>query len=282
MDLELINIHYLIKNKKILSNINLSFSCGIYALLGLNGAGKTSLLNIITTLAEPSSGRIDYLNKPIRINPLLIRRDLGFMSQNIGLIQDFTVEQNLFYFGLLKGCNNKDLKSKIKESLEYFGLTAEQNIKVQNLSGGTKQRIGIALSMINNPKILVLDEPINNLDKYEREKLYFILQRLSKNCIVIISTHLIDEIESFSDEVIFIRNGEVVFKGNVQDSITNIPSYVNEKTINNTNLVEINSKYKIIKYNNENNGLKIRYFTEEQTLIKTVFEDAFAYYTKFI
>lgn len=282
MDLELIDIHYLIKQKKILSNINLSFSCGIYALLGLNGAGKTSLLNIITTLIEPTRGRIDYLNKPIRVNPLIIRRDLGFMSQNIGLIQDFTVEQNLFYFGLLKGCNNKDLKSKIRETIEYFGLTAEQNIKVQNLSGGTKQRIGIALSMINDPKILVLDEPINNLDKNEREKLYFILQKLSKKCIIIISTHLIDEIESFCNEVIFLKNGEIVFKGNVQDSINNIPSYVEEKIINETNLLEINSKYKIIKYNNENNGFKIRYFTEEKTLIKSTFEDAFAYYTKFI
>ena len=219
MSLKLINLNYKIKDKVILDSINLDFGNGIHALLGLNGVGKTSLLNIISTLNKANSGEILYNNVSIIGNNKPLLKDLGYMSQNVGLIQDFTIEQNLYYFGLLKGCGSKYLKNKIPFLLEIFNLFSDRKTRAGNLSGGLKQRVGIALALINNPKILILDEPINNLDSYEREKLYHILKEISKNCIVIISTHLINDISKFSDKIIIMTDGKICFTGKTKQII---------------------------------------------------------------
>jgi ABC-2 type transport system ATP-binding protein len=283
MKLTLNNVNYEIDNKNILKNINLSLTEGIHALLGLNGAGKTSLINLISTLKKPSNGDILFNDKSIIDNPELLQQHLGFISQNIGLIQDFTVEQNLIYFGMLKGCNYKDLKKNLYNIYFNFDLTSVKNTKILNLSGGLKQRIGIALALINSPKILILDEPLNNLDFYEREKFYFILKKISKDCIIIISTHLIDEIENISDTVIFIKEGNISFHGSVIDSIDKIKLGVKEKTINHLEQNEILEHYKLIKSTSIENNLKIRFFDNEiDSAIKPTFEDSFFYYTKFI
>ncbi|MDO5615455.1 MAG: ATP-binding cassette domain-containing protein [Cruoricaptor ignavus] len=222
--LDLLNISYKTNGKAILEDINLSFGTGIHALLGLNGAGKTSLFNIIATLQKPTSGEMLYKDSSIIKNPKSLRKDLGYMSQNVGLIQDFSIEQNLYYFGLMKGCLPKDLKQKIPNLLETLNLQREKGRKVFNLSGGMKQRIGIALALLNNPEVLLLDEPINNLDDFEREKFYHFLQEIAQNSIVIISTHLVNEISNFCDKIIVMKNGRVGFCGtaNTTDEVQEI------------------------------------------------------------
>ena len=205
--LKLINISYKIDSKIIIEDINLEFNNGLYALIGLNGAGKTTLINIITTLKSPTKGDIIYNKKSALENPLILRENLGYMSQNIGLIQDFTVFQNIYYFGLLKGCERKTLKINILEILKDFQLDDYKNQKVKNLSGGQKQKIAFIISIINSPKLLILDEPVNNLDYIEREKMYLFLNELSKSCIIIISTHLVDEISQFRDHKVIVSNG---------------------------------------------------------------------------
>lgn len=209
MLLDIKNLNYKVGNKQILNNINVGFNYGLYGLLGLSGAGKSSLLNTIATLIAPTSGTITYNGNSIFSKPATFLKDLGFMSQNIGLIQDFTIEHNLYYFGLMKGCTPKYLKTKIPQLLDMFNLSSFKKIKTANLSGGLRQRVGIALALINEPKVLILDEPINNLDNFEREKLYDILKIISKHSIVIISTHLINEISKNCDELIFMRNGGI-------------------------------------------------------------------------
>jgi len=221
MGIELKNVHYKVSDKVILENISLKFENGFYALLGLNGAGKTSLINILSTLKVPTKGEFIYNNKSVCKNKSLLRRDLGFMSQNIGLIQDFTIEQNLYYFGLMKGCDSRALKSRIPQLLEQFNLLNEKEIKIQNLSGGTKQRVGFVLAIINSPKVLILDEPINNLDSFEREKMYSLLKEISKDSIIIISTHLITEIIKYCDEIVLLRDGKLVHKGKYESFINN-------------------------------------------------------------
>lgn len=283
MRLALNNVSYDINNKNILKNINLNLSEGIHALLGLNGAGKTSLINLISTLLKPTKGEILFNDKSIINNPELLQLNLGFISQNNGLIQDFTVEENLIYFGMLKGCNYKDLKKNISKIYSNFDLTSVKKTKVLNLSGGLKQRIGIALSLINSPKILILDEPLNNLDFYEREKFYFLLKKISKDCIIIISTHLIDEIENICDSVIFMKEGNISFQGSVLESFNQMKLYVKEKDIKYLEQNELLEQYKLIKSTTIGNSLRIRFFdTEKDNTINPIFEDSFFYFTKYI
>jgi len=282
MILKIENICYKAEDKIILDDINLSFNNGIYALLGLNGAGKTTLMKILSTYCQPTSGNILYKNVSILQQPQKLQVDLSFMSQNIGLIQDFTVEQNLYYFGLLKGCNAKELKLNIVNTIEQFDLKSFKSTKILNLSGGVKQRIGIALALISSPKILILDEPINNLDHYERERFYFLLKKLSKTCIIILSTHLIDEIENIAKNVIFMRNGKITFCGELQNCLFNISQDIKEEVIEAIDYAQLQEKYQLIKFQLENNLLKIRYFTSKRVeTTSPTFEDAFVYYTKY-
>ncbi|WP_223599884.1 ATP-binding cassette domain-containing protein [Chryseobacterium sp. GVT01B] len=215
MKLQLKDISYKIGDKIILNKINLEFENGLYALLGLNGTGKTSLINIISTLKQPSTGDFFYNDISVLNKPQSLRKDLGFMSQNLGLIQDFDIIQNLTYFGLLKGCEKKSLHNNILKIIKDFDLESYKKQKVKNLSGGIKQKISFALSIINSPNVLILDEPVNNLDYLEREKMYLLLKDISKTSIVILSTHLIDEISRFCDKKITISSGSASLENNI-------------------------------------------------------------------
>jgi ABC-2 type transport system ATP-binding protein len=219
MKLQLKDISYKVGDKIILNKINLEFENGLYALLGLNGTGKTSLINIISTLKKPSTGNFFYNNVSVLNKPEYLRKDLGFMSQNLGLIQDFDIIQNLTYFGLLKGCEKKSLINNISKILKDFDLESYNNQKIRNLSGGIKQKISFALSIINSPNVLILDEPVNNLDYLEREKMYLLLKDISKTSIVILSTHLIEEISRFCDKKITISNGTAALENNINFQI---------------------------------------------------------------
>lgn len=216
LKLELRNINYKVGDKTILKNINLIFENGIYAILGLNGSGKSSLLNIIASIRTPTGGKIIYNNNDS--NKSCLKSDLGYLDQNVTLIQDLSVIQNLYYFGLLKGCASSYVKKRISLFLSEFHLDSVKNIKIRNLSGGLRQKVGIAITLINSPKIIILDEPVNNLDQVERQYFYEMIFKLSKSSIVIISTHLIDEIQAFSEKIVIIKDGNVAFSGSNNDA----------------------------------------------------------------
>lgn len=220
--LQLKNISFKIEDKFILKDINITFDNGIYALLGLNGSGKTSLLNIISTIIKPSTGEILYNSNDITADYREIRTDLGYMSQNTTLLQDLSITQNLYYFGLLKGCDSTSLKEKVRSLLSNFNLESIKNMKIRNLSGGVRQKVGIAIALINSPKLIILDEPINNLDKYERKNLYQLLSILSEESIIIISTHLIDEIKLYCHNITFMNSGQINFHGSTLEAIQNM------------------------------------------------------------
>ncbi|MGO4710523.1 ATP-binding cassette domain-containing protein [Chryseobacterium sp. 2TAF14] len=259
MALEVNYINYIKDGKNILNDINLLLDTGMYAVIGSNGAGKSTLLKVISTLLKPTQGSVLYEKKNIKNNSEY-RSKLSYMPQNVGLIKDFDIVDNLHYFGLLKGCKNKELKAKISAIISDFDLEALKNVKVFNLSGGVVQRIGIALSLINSPQILLLDEPFNNLDSTERNRLYGILQEISKNSIVIISTHLITEIENIADQFIFMKEGSITFVGNRDESISNFSEKTN----------------KIFPKANIDENMKEHFESG-----KTIFEMTSEYYTKY-
>lgn len=208
MNLILKNVTYKIDSKKILDNINIELSTGLHALLGLNGSGKTTLLEIIVTIKKQTGGEVLYNNLSVKNNRLFLK-DLGYMPQNQSLIQDFNIIQNLMYFGMLKGCKMKFLSAFIPQLLEKFNLKNLGKERVVNLSGGIKQKVMLLVTLINNPKILILDEPFNNLDEVERKNMYSLLKDISKNSIIILSTHLVEEIALISDNQIYLDKGTI-------------------------------------------------------------------------
>ncbi|WP_326980931.1 ABC transporter ATP-binding protein [Chryseobacterium sp. MYb264] len=214
--IELDNISYKIKDNKILNSISFQLSYGLHILMGSNGSGKTTLLKLLSTLTASSSGIYQYNHVDVKKNRQ-IKKEIGFMPQQPNLYLDLTVYQNIMYFGLLKGMKNKDIESKINLFLESFSILQFKNAKVQNLSGGIQQRVSIIISIINNPKLLILDEPTNNLDEIERERLYQLLKSLSVNTIVIFSTHLIDEAIKYCDKVIIMKDGSISLSENIAD-----------------------------------------------------------------
>lgn len=216
-NIELNNISYNIKDHKILTDISFKLSCGLHMLIGCNGSGKTTLLRLLSTLNPPTSGIYQYNQMIVKKNRQ-IKKDIGFMPQQPNLYLDLTVYQNIMYFGLLKGAEKKDIEARINLLLKSFSILQYKNSKVQNLSGGIQQRISIIISFINNPKLLILDEPTNNLDEVERERLYHLLKSLSANTIIIFSTHLIDEAIKYCDKVIVMKDGKISFN----DCVTNV------------------------------------------------------------
>jgi len=215
MSLSLNNITYKINNKTILQNISLSLDKGVYGILGLNGAGKTTLLNVISTLTKPEKGSLHYNNADIVKTPLVMRKDLSYMPQNFGLIPDLSVTQNLMYFGMLKGLSSKTLKKNIPGVLEFFNILHTKDAPVKNLSGGTQQRVALALALVNDPKVLILDEPTSALDPIERINFYERIKEMSAHAIVLVSSHNIYEIEKFVDHIIILKNGQISFSDTV-------------------------------------------------------------------
>lgn len=216
-NIELDNISYRIKDTQILKNISFKLSHGLHILAGSNGSGKTTILRLLSTLTPPTSGIYQYNQISVKKNHQ-IKKEIGFMPQQPNLYLDLTVYQNIMYFGLLKGVKKKDIGAKIDLFLESFSILPFKNIRVQNLSGGIQQRISIIISIINNPKLLILDEPTNNLDEIERNRLYQLLKSISVNTIVIFSTHLIDEAIKHCDKVIVMKDGNI----SLNESIANM------------------------------------------------------------
>lgn len=198
--------------KEILKSINLTIGKGMFGLLGKNGAGKTTLLRILATLSSQSEGEIIINNIPIK-NSKKIREIIGYLPQNFSVYPDIKVLNVMEYFDLLSEMPQKSRKERIKKLLLQFNLWEERGYKVKSLSGGMKQKLGIALALLNNPQILVLDEPATGLDPEERIHLRNILSVLSDEKIVILSTHIIDDIAVTCNNIAVLHKGELLFNG---------------------------------------------------------------------
>lgn len=193
-----------------LERIDLTLEHGIYGLLGSNGAGKTTLMRIMTDLLVPTTGRVLYNGKDISVLGPVFRDKLGYLPQDFGIYPNFTAEQFLLYIAKLKGLSKFDAKRKTDELLELVGLSDKKRKKLGGFSGGQRQRIGIAQALLNNPEILIMDEPTAGLDPEERIRFRGILSNLSQNKTVLLSTHIVSDIEAIADEVILLNKGRIL------------------------------------------------------------------------
>lgn len=210
MDLELKNITKKYSKKTALSDVNLNLKNGVYALLGPNGAGKTTLINIITGLLMPTSGTVLFNGTAIGKNMQEYTGKIGYLPQYPKFYKNFRADEFLRYMAVMKGIEKKRIDSLVNELIEKVNLTNDSHRYIGQYSGGMRQRLGIAQALLNNPEILILDEPTAGLDPKERIRFRNLISQLSENRIVILATHIVSDVESIAKEVILLKNGEVL------------------------------------------------------------------------
>lgn len=206
------------KNELALDNINLTIEHGMFGLLGPNGAGKTTLMRILATVMPATSGDAMIGGFSLKKNPEAIRRKLGYLPQIFQLPPQLTATEFLDYCAVMKGINNKkERKQEILRLLEQVNLTDKQNRKIKTFSGGMKQRLGIAQALLGNPELIIVDEPTAGLDPEERVRFRNLLTRFSVNRTVILSTHIVADIESSCEQLAVLNHGKLIATGNTSD-----------------------------------------------------------------
>lgn len=210
MILELKNINKKYGNQTVLNNVSFSAGNGVVALLGNNGAGKTTLINIIVGLLDADSGDIIYDGKNMKENKREFRRTLGYLPQDCGMYDGYTGIQFLQYMASIKNVNKLDARNRIKMLMEEVNLWEHRDKKIKNYSGGMKHRLGICQAMLNTPDCLILDEPTTGLDYNERRSFKEMIAEYSKNHLVIISTHILSDLDNIANHVIILNGGTVI------------------------------------------------------------------------
>lgn len=199
------------KNRIAVDRISVDLQRGVYGLLGANGAGKTTLMRMICGILKPTSGTITF--DGMDVSEEAYRAILGYLPQDFGYYPEFNATDFLLYFAALKGIPLAQAKRKTKELLELVGLQQASRKKIKTFSGGMKQRLGIAQALLNDPKLLVLDEPTAGLDPKERVRFRNLIEKLGKDSIVLLSTHIVSDIEHIADEVLMMKDGQLIWQG---------------------------------------------------------------------
>lgn len=212
MEIIVTNLNKKFGTKTVLNNINLEISNGMFGLLGRNGAGKTTLMRILTTLLTKDSGTVTICGVPVE-NTKDIRKMVGYLPQDFSMYPNMTVYEAMDYLGVLSEIPKLERRENILKLLNKVNLFDHQKVRIKELSGGMKRRLGIAQAIMHAPKVLVVDEPTAGLDPEERIRFRNLLCEIAKERIVILSTHIVGDIEATCENVAILNNGKVIYKG---------------------------------------------------------------------
>lgn len=199
------------KNKIAVDRVSFELREGVTGLLGANGAGKTTLMRMMTGILNPTSGEIKADGIPVSAEEY--RAMLGYLPQDFGYYPEFSARDFVMYFAALKGIEKKMAKKKTDELLQLVGLSDVADKKIKTFSGGMKQRVGIAQAIVNDPKILILDEPTAGLDPKERVRFRNLIAQIAENTVVLFSTHIVSDIEHIAGNVLMMRDGRLIYDG---------------------------------------------------------------------
>lgn len=280
MKLILSNICKKYKNT-VLNQISFEVESGILGLLGENGAGKTTLIEIIATLIKPTDGTVYYDDFTFENDLYKIRHQIGYLPQKFDFFPNLTVEEALYYICKLKGINNKEQRAiEIDEKIRQVGLEEQKKKKFCMLSGGMKQRLGIAQALIGNPKILLVDEPTVGLDPHERVAFRQLLSSLAQERLIILSTHIIEDVAMTSDMVLVLHKGKVNYFGHISSLIESVRGkvwlYKGDSIVK-----DIQQQGIIIGSHPTDTGIEVRFLAEHKiansVLVSPTLEDAYIY-----
>lgn len=283
MELVLENITKSFKKTTILNGISAKFVPGVYGLLGPNGAGKTTLINILANTSKCTTGRVLWNGKDINRCMDTYREELGYLPQDVGLYPQFKAREFLRYIGVLKGLNKNEIEHKIDELAELVNLTGELDKKCGKYSGGMKRRLGVAQALLNDPKIIILDEPTAGLDPMERIRFRNMLSEISKDKIIIVSTHIVSDIDKIANNVMLINKGNILKNISSQELINSMQGYVWEILTDEKDLNYLEKNFRIANVKQEGSCVYLRVVSEKKpTLnaknISPILEDVYVYY----
>lgn len=251
---------------KAIDNLSIEIGTGMFGLLGPNGAGKSSLMRTIATLQSPDSGKIMFGDINVLEDNMSLRKILGYLPQSFGVYPKMSAEDLLDYFATLKGIADKKERAIIvKEVLEITNLYDVRKKHVAGYSGGMKQRFGIAQLLLNNPKLIIVDEPTAGLDPAERHKFLNVLREVGSNCTIIFSTHIVEDVKELCNEMAVLNGGKILKHTTPQKATAELENTIWTKVINKEDLEENMKLYNVLSRNfNPDNTLNIRVHSEEK------------------
>lgn len=248
-----------------ISNLSLEISNGMFGLLGPNGAGKSTLMRTIAALQEPTSGIIEFNGTNILENPMFIRENLGYLPQEFGVYPKISAYRLLDHLAILKGIvNKKERHDQILHLLQQTNLLQHKDKAVHSFSGGMRQRFGIAQALLGNPKIIIVDEPTAGLDPEERNRFNNLLSEIGESIIVVLSTHIVEDVRDLCTKMAIISNGKLILEGNPNEAVDSLKEKIWTKTIHKNELKEHQEHLTIISSHLNSGKINIHVFSEQQ------------------
>lgn len=272
------------KDKYGLQEFSLTIEKGILGLLGPNGAGKSTLMKMIATVNKPTDGLLLLNKNNIVKDPNYIRKQLGFLPQDFGVYPNLNAFEFLKYIGAMKGVGGIALEQRITQLIEGLNLMDAAHKPIGTYSGGMKQRIGIAQALLNQPKIVIFDEPTVGLDPEERVRFRNLISDLANDCIVILSSHIVSDIDTIADEVVIMKEGSLVSKGNPEQITKIVQEKVFEVILEKEQLIDFKKSHLMVSTMRKKGKLLVRYISdlpiENSIKQEANLEDAYLYHTK--
>lgn len=269
------------KNKIAVDQLSLKLTNGVYGLLGANGAGKTTLMRMICGVLRPTSGGAAF--DGMDVSEERYREVLGYLPQDFGYYPEFSAQDFMYYMASLKGMTKTQARVKTKELLETVSLSEAAKKKIKTFSGGMKQRLGIAQALLNNPKVLVLDEPTAGLDPKERVRFRNLISELGKDRIVLLSTHIVSDVEHIAGTIMVMRDGRLIHSGSLESIIKVIEGKVFECVVDHRTAEILMKKYPVTNVRSENENTLLRLVCDEKphdaaVNVSASLEDLYLYY----
>ncbi len=248
--------------KKALSDVNLKIEEGMFGLLGRNGAGKTTLMKVLATLLEKQNGSVKVCGIPVE-KASEIRKITGYLPQDFSMYPDMTVYEAMDYLGVLSGLSKEERKKRIPKLLKKVNLQNDCRKKVKALSGGMKRRLGIAQAILHNPKVLIVDEPTAGLDPEERVRFRNLLCEIAEERIVILSTHIVGDVEATCENIAVLDGGKVLFRGTVSELLQIVDGKVYKAEISRKEVEAVKKNYIVTSILTLGNNVMIRLIAEK-------------------